>query len=94
MRYYRFFNKMVQGWQRKTFHKFSDVTPYCNSHRDSKFKQHLTESSRDKWFKVYCGPWLKNKRDQPKWTHKLKKFYWNIHPEEWPFPEYPRNKND
>ena len=54
----------------------------------------MTESSRNKWFKFYCGPWLKVKGryDQALWTHKLKKFYWNIHPKEWPFPEYPRNK--
>jgi hypothetical protein len=93
-RYYRFLNESCKRWQRKDWKKFSDVTPYCNDHRDSKHKQHLTESSRDKWFKFYCGPWLKKpgRYDQPMWTHKIKKFYWNIHPNEWPIPEYPRKR--
>ena len=80
MGYFTYMNRICQGWQDHTWRIVDDLTPYCNSHRDSQSKTHQSESTKDKWFRFYCGE--RNCR--------LRKFYWNIHPKEWPFKEYPR----
>ena len=85
----KFLQSRSQFWQDKKWLKLDDVTPYCLAHRAMPQKSHQLDFVKEKWFRVYCGKYTTEpKLDR---TRKLRKFYWNIHPNEWPF-KLPRNK--
>jgi hypothetical protein len=86
MRYWRYMNRMCQGWQDKPWMQLSDTCPYWIGHAK---RMHQPEFVKNSLFRFYCSGIRKrlarSRYDPPKrggseYRHgKLYKLYWRLH---------------